>query len=93
MNVFILKMASSYNVVCDNAVIEEGYRVLESGKLDLIENLYQKVKKEVFHDGKDLFLKFAEHHRLLCEKKGLSRCYEADWCIPDLIRKEFIPLR
>ena len=85
-----MKIASKKN--SNAAILEEAYCLLESGEKNAIEHLYRDIYKDVF-DGKNVFLKCGEHQELLSEKKGLSRCHEVDWCIPELIRKDFIPLR
>ena len=73
-------------------ILEEGFRALKSESLDVIKLLFDRLQFEVFN-GDFVFLRNGEHFQFLTEKKGLSRCFEVDWCIPKSLEKDYIPLR
>ena len=73
-------------------ILEEGHRVLKSGDLNVIKLLLERLQSEVF-SGDYVFLKNEKHFEFLSGKKGLSRCFEVEWCLPKLLEKDYIPIR
>ena len=73
-------------IMASSNILLEGFCALESGDLNKIKLLFDKIHTEVFTGGY-LFLKNGE------QKKGLSRYFEADWCISKSLEKDYIPLR
>ena len=72
------------------SVLEEGLIDLESNELERIQLFYENTLDSLFKGSN--FLKEGEHLKLLKNKKGLSRCYEAAWCLPK-VAEDLIPLR
>ena len=71
--------------------LEEGSQTLKSYNLERINSLYEKLSFEIANQESS-FIKEGDHFRLLSERKGLSRCHLATWCLPK-VAEDFIPLK
>ena len=76
--------------MASSGLIEEVLHAFQIDDAMKLRSFFISLSNEIVSES---FLKHGEHYNLLSENKSLSRCFEVEWCIPQEIAGDLIPLR